>query len=289
MTPTGEWVLLYRVVLRQRSPRRNAAAGRPSRSFRQQAPVRMSVSRSSWLDRISCVAGLLLVVCTVLSTAPAHGQYWRQTARIVTPVENGSLRALLDTLAHTAEVGNHRVERTPASSSRTSLTSLQTRLIAKHGIGIRTANAVLVRYEFQINTGNRVERVVQSLQFQLRYPVTHPYIRVLHLDAQQPWVQRLLNKTGTPPPENEAGLIPFRHHLQFSRLMRRQRTRLVEIGGTVVRGQFAAKKEALARKIERLTYGGPPGGTGALLNQDEPQTGGEKSTAAVQKAPTSTE
>jgi len=134
--------------------------------------------------------------------------------------------------------------------------ALRSRLIEEKGIGVTTANAMLITYEFRIDFGDHLHRTIRSVQFQLRSPPTGPYIQVLHLDAQQPWVQDLLSEKGTHLTTNEAAVIPFRQRLEFSRLIQNGKTQIVKIGGDVIRNDFAAKKAAFFRKISLLTYGG---------------------------------
>lgn len=218
--------------------------------------VRMSFSLFASRSRLFSITGALVLLCTTFGVTPASGQYWHQTVRIATPVEQGALRALLDTLVHRIEGTDRGVRRTAHSTDRMSLSALRSRLIAKHGIGITTANTVLVKYDFRIKFGDHLERTIQSLEFQLRYPPLGPYIRILRVDARQPWVQDLLAERSPPPLTNKAATILFRQRLQFSRLIRRDSTRIVEIGGNVIRSDFTTRKASFVRKIEQLTYGG---------------------------------
>lgn len=200
------------------------------------------------------IAGILAVSLGFLSPQDVQGQYWLQTARIATPVENGPIRAFLDTLVHTIDERNLRIRRGPNQSERIPVSELRSTLIEKHGTGITTANTVFVGYRFEIDFGSRLERDLLSLHFHVRSGPAQEDIPILYLDAQQRWVQEILLETGTDLPTNEAAIIPFRRHLDFVHLARQDDTRIVEIGGETVRKGFEVKKEALIQKIERLMY-----------------------------------
>lgn len=201
------------------------------------------------------IAGILAVSLGFLCSQDVHGQYWLQTARVVTPVENGPVRAFLDTLVHTIDERDLGVRRDPSQSERIPFSKLRSTLIEKHGTGITTANTVFLGYRFEMDFGSRLERDLLSLHFHFRPGPAQEDIPILYLDAQQRWVQEILLEKGTDLPTNEAAIIPFRRHLDFVHLARQDDTRIVEIGGETVRKGFEVKKEALIQKIERLMYG----------------------------------
>lgn len=224
----------------------------------RQKPIDSTHMHSSSLLRrppLFSIVGALLILCLAVGSSPAYGQYWQQTARIVTPIEDDGIRAFLDTLIHEIEDQGLRVRRAPDQTDRMTLSALRANLIEEHGIGVTTANTVLIRYEFRIDFGNNLQQTIRSVQFQLRFPPMGPYIRVLHLDAQQPWMKKILAEKGTHMLTNEAAVIPFRQRLRFSRLIQWDDTRLVEIGDETIREGFSRKKEALFRKIRYLAYG----------------------------------
>jgi hypothetical protein len=202
------------------------------------------------------VGTVSLIVASFFLLGPqeACGQYWRQTARLATPVENGPLRTFLDTLTHTIEEKELRVRRTSNQDKQMRLAELRDLLIKEHGTSISTANTLFIDYRFELDRGSRLERDIQHLQFHFRPGPRQEDIPLLYLDAQQKWMQDLLIKKGTPPSSNLAAIIPFRRHLEFAHLARLDDTDIVEIGGTTVREGFAVKKEELIQRLERLMY-----------------------------------
>jgi len=76
----------------------------------------------------------------------------------------------------------------------------------------------------------------------------------MYVDAQAPWVNRIIHQKGTSLRTNQAALIPFRCHLDFAQIARQEENQVVEMGDETVREGFDERKEALIRKVERLTY-----------------------------------
>lgn len=210
--------------------------------------------RLSFLVRIS---GTLLFLGLVCGASPALGQHWHRTARVAAPVEEGDIRAFLDTVLHKIDERDLRVRRAPERTGRPSLSALRSALMEEHEIGIRAANTAVIEYEFRMDAGDYLQREIRNLQFQLQSPSSDLYVNILYIDARQPWVQDLLSNNGIHAPANEAALIPFRQRLQFSKPIQNHPTWIVELGGEVIRDDFASKKMAFVRKIEQLTYGGP--------------------------------
>lgn len=216
------------------------------------SPVRL-IHHCKWV----LVAGVFALLFCGIGPREAHGQYWLQTARLVTPIEDGPTRTFLDTLVHTIEKKDLKVRWSPDQVEPMSLSDLRSTLIEEHGTGITTANRVFIDYRFEIDFGSRLEREITSLHFYFRPGPSQEDIPVLYLNAQQGWVQEILTEKGTHLRTNEAAIIPFRRHLEFIHQARRDETQIVEVREETVREGFEVKKEDLIRKIERLMYGSP--------------------------------
>lgn len=210
--------------------------------------------RLSRAGRTAGLCGVLLVVLLIGGPRPAHGQLWLQTARVVTPVEQGPLRVMLDSLTSVMERRGVEVRRAPDQDTTMTVTALQNRLIEEEGIGINSANFAFVDYRFSIESGRSFQQRVAHLHFVFRPGPTQADISVLSLDARAPWMQEFLREKGLTLPTNEAAFIPFGRHLGFAQIARPDETQIVEIGGRTVREGFEEEKEDLIRKVERLTY-----------------------------------
>ena len=201
--------------------------------------------------------GMLSLVCaSILLFVPqdANGQLWLQTSRVVTPVEQGPVRVLLDSLVNVMERRELSVRRSPADDSSMSVSKLRSTLINEKGIGIGSANHAFIDYRFTIDNGSDFQQEVASIRFVFRPGPNQTDVPVLYLDARDGWVDTFLQNKGTDLKTNEAALIPFHRHLGFAQIARQKKTEIVEIGGQTVRKGFDQKKEALIRKVERLTY-----------------------------------
>lgn len=198
--------------------------------------------------------GVLLAVLLAGDARPAHGQLWMQTARVVTPVQQGPLRVMLDSLTSVLERRNLEVRRSPEGDTTMSVSALRDRLIEEQGIGINSANYAFVDYRFAIGDNGSLEQQFTNVHFVFRPGPNRSDVSVLSLDTQADWVRSLLREKGTVLPTNEAAFIPFRRYLEFAEVVRQDRTRIVEIGGQTVREGFQERKEALIRKMEWLTY-----------------------------------
>lgn len=199
-------------------------------------------------------AGVVVACLLLLAPQAAQGQLWLQTSRVVTPVEQGPIRVFLDTLVNEMERRQLQVKRSPDASTTMSVSALRSTLIDEEGIGIGSANHAFIDYRFTIDNGSNFEQEVAAIRFVFRPGPNQNDISVLYLDARSGWVDTLLRNKGTDLKTNEAALIPFHRHLGFAQIARQQNTEIVEIGGQTVRTGFSEKKEALIRKVERLTY-----------------------------------
>ena len=200
------------------------------------------------------LCGLLLAVLLAGAPRPAHGQLWLQTARVVTPVQEGPLRVMLDSLTSVLERRGLEVRRSPEADTTMPVSALRNRLIEEQGIGINSANYAFVDYRFAIGNEGTLEQQVTNVHFVFRPGPTQSDVSVLSLDTQAGWVRSFLREKGMVLPTNEAAFIPFRRHLGFPEVVRQDQTRIVEIGGQTVREGFQERKEALIRKMEWLAY-----------------------------------
>lgn len=202
----------------------------------------------------------LLLLLGVFLTSPgeAEAQRWYQTAQLIVPVETESTTsALLDTLVQVIERRDSiMVRRSPESSTRISLSDLRNELISEAGIGLSSANRVFVDYKFMLGNRGYQEKIL-SLQFLYR-PAGQGEsdTQMIHIDADEPWVQEVLRNKGTSLRTNQAALKTFSDQLAFARIQDQEGAQVVEIAGQPVRTGFEEKKQQLVRKIKRLTYGG---------------------------------
>jgi len=204
--------------------------------------------------RSGSLFGLLVASCLLLVPQDATAQLWLQTSRIATPVEQGPIRVFLDTLVTVMERKNVRVSRTPSQSETMTVSSLRNQLIEEEGVGLNSANHAFIDYRFTIDDGSSFQQEISALHFVYRPGPGQADISILYLDARSGWVDQLLYNKGTSLDTNEAALIPFDRHLGFAQIARPQESEIVEIGGETIREGFHQKKEALIRKVERLTY-----------------------------------
>jgi hypothetical protein len=200
------------------------------------------------------LCGGLLVALLLMTPRPANGQLWLQTARVVTPVEQGPVRVMLDSLTSVLERRGLEVSRSPEQDTTMAIPALRNQLIEEEGIGIRSANHALIDYRFSIESGQSFRQQVSHLHFVFRPGPNQADVSVLYLDARTAWMRQFLHNKGMTLTSNQAAFIPFHRHLGFAEIARQDDAQIVEIGGETVREGFHEKKEALLRKVERLTY-----------------------------------
>ena len=204
--------------------------------------------------RTPSALGLLLAALFFVCPQNANGQLWLQTARVITPIENGPTRAFLDTLVKVMERKDVRVRRSPDQEDLMAVAELRNALISESGIGLGSANHAFIKYRFSIDGGSQFEQEITRIRFVFRPGPSQSDVSVMYLDAQRPWVKKVIRQKGTSLRSNQAALIPFHRHLGFASIARPEETKVVEIGGETVREEFDERKEALIRKVERLTY-----------------------------------
>jgi hypothetical protein len=198
--------------------------------------------------------GAVLTVLLFLVPQNANAQLWLQTARVVTPVQQGPLRVMLDSLTSVLERRGLEVRRSPEGDTTMPVSALRNQLIEEQGIGVNSANYAFVDYRFTIGNEGTFEQQVTNVHFVFRPGPNQSDVSVLSLDTQADWVRSFLREKGMVLPTNEAAFIPFRRHLEFPEVVRQDQTQIVEIGGQTVREGFQERKEALIRKMEWLAY-----------------------------------
>lgn len=208
-------------------------------------------------SRFVSIVFLMGIFAFSLAPQQAEAQRWLQTARIITPIQDGSVRALLDTLISNMERnGDFKVLRSAEHQNPTRVSELRDKLLDEEGIGLTSATHVFIDYRFQMaNKG--FEEYIDSLFFIFRGGADEEDIPIMYIDATEEWAKDLIQEKGTTPSTNEAlsALRPFREQLAFARIARRdEETQIVEIGGRTVRDGYEQKKRQLVRKVQQLTY-----------------------------------
>lgn len=186
----------------------------------------------------------------------ADAQRWLQTSQLIVPVEADTpTRALLDTLVQVIRRKDSvMVRRSPEESTTMSLTDLENKLISGPGIGLSSASHVFLDYKFMI--GNRgYEESIEAFKFIFRAGQAESDVPMLYVEADKPWVQKILRNKGTTLRTNQAALKTFSDQLSFARMQDNEGAQVVEIAGKAVRTGYEAKKKKLVEKITRLTYG----------------------------------
>jgi len=204
--------------------------------------------------RKAIAAALLLMMgMSIYGTPDASAQRWLQTSQLAVEMGDGPSRALLDTLIQVIERSDSlKVQRSPDSEEKIKISTLRDNLINGPGIGLGSANNVFIDYRFTIENRGGFQESIEAFQFLYRAGPASEDIKILYLDANEPWVRNLLRNKGTPPDGNEAGLRPFADQLAFARM--HKDAKIVEISGEPVREGFETKKRKLVQKITRLTY-----------------------------------
>lgn len=212
------------------------------------------VSAASRTLRSAGIIGLLLAALCLAVPQTAQGQLWLQTARVITPIENGPTRVFLDSLVSVMERKDVMVKRSPSQKGEMAVSALRDKLISEEGIGLSSANHAFIDYRFTIDDGSQFRQEVSKVHFVFRPGPNQSDVSIMYIDAEKEWVKKVVRQKGTMLRTNEAALIPFHRHLGFANIARQKKTQVVEIGGQTVREAFDERKEALIRKVERLTY-----------------------------------
>jgi len=211
------------------------------------------IFRSSTIRRLGRLGAILAALLVVVPQS-ASGQVWLQTARVVTPVEQGPVRVMLDSLVSVMERRGIEGRRSPDQEAMRTVTELRNELIEEEQIGLNGANHAFIDYRFSIGSGTSFQQQISAIHFVFRPGPDQADVPILYLNVRQPWVDQFLRNKGTTLSTNEAAFIPFHRHLGFAQIARPDKTQVVEIGGRTVREGFQKEKEDLIRKVERLTY-----------------------------------
>jgi len=183
----------------------------------------------------------------------ANAQRWLQTSQLNVPMESsGPAQALLDTLIQVAERKDSiRVKRSSDSEEMISVSDLKDKLISEAGYALSSASNVFVDYRFTIDSRG-FEESIEAFQFLYRSGEGQEDVKMLYVNANEPWVESILRNKGTSLRSNRAALQTFSDQLAFARM--HEDGKIVEISGTPVREGFESKKRKLVEKITRLTY-----------------------------------
>lgn len=229
----------------------------PKRSFWMNVEKLLNVQMMSFFARPFRSVGLLAFLLTALFFAApqnASGQIWLQTARVITPVQDGPTRVFLDSLVNVMERKDVKVKRSPDADETMRISDLRDELIDEVGIALKSANHAFIDYRFLIDNGGDFRQEIARIHFVFRPGPQQTDTSVLYVDAQKPWVEKLIHQKGTSLRTNEAALIPFQRHLNFADIAKQKESKVVEISGETVREKFDERKRALIRKVEELMY-----------------------------------
>ncbi len=221
--------------------------------FHGLTPPLQMIASVSRLRRSAGLFALLLAALVLIWPQNASGQIWLQTARVLTPIEDGP-RAFLDSLVNVMDKEDVMVKRSPDAKEPVKISELRNTLIDEEGIGLESANYAFIDYRFTIGNGGNFEQEVRRIHFVFRPGPQQNDVSVMYLNARKPWVKKVIHQKGTALQTNEAALIPFYRHLGFANIARQEESQVVEIGGETVRTEFDERKEALIRKVEELMY-----------------------------------
>lgn len=208
------------------------------------------MSNSSWLASV----GVFVLLFGLIIPQNAEAQQWLRTVKVITPVNDGPIRALVDTLSSTMEREEGlTVQRSPDREEELSISELRDELLEEEGIGIFSASHVLIDYRFTI-TDSQFEEEIRNLHFIFRPGGDQEDLSIMYLDAKEKWLADLIQMNGQTLMVNEAAIAPFQRQLEFVRLAQRGETKIVEIGGRTVRDGFEEQKASLVSTIRRLNY-----------------------------------
>ncbi len=186
------------------------------------------------------------------------GSWVRQTAQVLVPIEDRSVRIFVDELTRGLSRRDSlqdslTVRRGPAQPKQP-LSELRTELINEEGIVLSAASHVRIDYEFR-KTERGFEEKIQAIHFFYRLESENKEdIPLLYVDGQKPWVQDLfIDVTGHYHPHHPRRKVR-RAEMAFARVVEGKNTILLQIGGREVREGFEWKKQKFIQKIKRLTY-----------------------------------
>jgi hypothetical protein len=192
---------------------------------------------------------------------------WRQTVKVRFPVKsptagwNTTHRALLDTLANVLARRDTVMVRQSPDASEQPFSELKDRVVDSVSVGVygrrhhTEATHVRVDYIFRITKSGGFEDEIQAIHFLHWSGPKQAFAPHLSLEAQQPWIQDVLENKGLDDGTCQVAPIPFRDTLTFPRLVGEGGDgTIVQISGHDVRDGYEQEKRQLIKKITRLTY-----------------------------------
>jgi len=204
------------------------------------------------IGRLTAALMLLFLFAGPVQTADA--QQWGQRATVLTDVESGQgTRALLDTVATRLRKQDTLVVRRSPQHEPTTVYALTDSLLDK-GLGMQSANRILVDYEFEIVDNELIEQI-RSLQFVYRTSrPAEPDVPILHVNAQRERFAEMLLNAGIPDEQNLEIVHFFVDELSFPSLALNQDVRVISIGGETLRGEFDQRRKVLVRQLKAFIY-----------------------------------
>jgi hypothetical protein len=195
------------------------------------------------------MAGLLAV------PQRSQAQDWKQTATVLTTVEEDQpTHTFLDTLVSVMQRQERpvTVRRHPDANRQLTFRALQDTLLQR-GLGLFSANRVLIHYTFTIR-GNRFIEDIGTMHYIYRPPEGALDVPLLAVSARDSLVERVLQQKGYPMTSNLSAMRRFRDELSFAGLSLDQGADVVTVAGRTVQSEFDARRKALLRRLKDSIY-----------------------------------
>lgn len=198
--------------------------------------------------------GVVLLLMLVAGPPKAHAQTrWLQTVEMITPLQDDYVtRALLDSLVAALMYEDLPVKRSPEDTQPMSFVTLEDGLL-NEGLDFTSATHLFVGYRLEANQRRFVSDITHL--FFIYRPeeaggIDEP---ILYLNGDSPIVQRVLERSGTPLPNNEAAVLPFMQQMTFHKL---PESVVVKVGGDIIRdeNEAAEEKKRLLATIRRFMF-----------------------------------
>lgn len=201
--------------------------------------------------------GSILLVAVLLagSARPVDAQQWRQTTRVMAAVESGqATRAFLDSVAARLRANDTLTVRQSRDASEPITASALNDSLLQDGLGMQSANRVMLDYEFEVVDNELIEEI-QGLQFLYRPPSnTEQDVPIMYVDAERPMVQDLMRTSGIPDETNLSTVHYFVDELSFPALSIDQNVEVVSVSGRTIRGEFDRRRRVLLRRLKTFIY-----------------------------------
>ncbi|MFO8098564.1 MAG: hypothetical protein R6T83_02950 [Salinibacter sp.] len=189
-------------------------------------------------------------------TDSAQGQDWLRTVEIRVPVaEEMPTRALVDSveahLSRTPSVDVHRVQ----DSTALSFSDLED-LLLDEGLSLgSSATDAFLRYRLtQDRNGEFHQEIVSMALYYSPQGEAEEDTPLLFASSSDDWFHSLLSQEGTPLSTNQAALQLFRDKLDIGKMLRLDEAEISAFGGETLREQRQERKQALRKRIVRMTY-----------------------------------